>query len=69
MLLAVVYFYLASVVSLLITGGGSEWLYLVMLLCIWNAMTFITHGPVSLIQLVRVRVLERRARRAALSLA
>ncbi|GGF45550.1 hypothetical protein GCM10010922_21590 [Microbacterium sorbitolivorans] len=60
MLLAVVYMYAASVMTTLIEGGGPEWLYLVMLVCIWNALKFIVHGPVSLIQLARVRVLESR---------
>lgn len=69
MLLAVVYMYAASVMTTLIEGGGPEWLYLVMLVCIWNALKFIVHGPVSLIQLARVRVLESRARRAPVAIA
>lgn len=69
MLLAVVYFYAASVMTPLINSGGPEWLYLVMLVCIWNALKFVVHGPVSLIQLARVRVLESRARRAPVAIA
>ncbi len=69
MLLAVVYFYAASVMTTLIEVGGPEWLYFVMLVCIWNALKFIVHGPVSLIQLARVRVLESRARRAPVVIA
>ena len=68
-LLAVVYFYAASVMTTLIEGGGSEWLYLVMAVCIWNALKFIVNGPLSLIQLARVRVLESRARRASIAIA
>lgn len=69
MLLAVVYFYAASVMTVLIDSGGSRWLYLVMLVCIWNALKFIVHGPVSLILLARVRLQESRARRASFSIA
>lgn len=69
MLLAVVYLYVASVMTTLIEGGGPEWLNLVMLVCIWNALKFIVHGPVSLIQLARVRVLESRARREPVAIA
>lgn len=69
MLLAVVYFYAASVATVLIDSGGFKWLYLVMLVCIWNALKFIVFGPVSLIQLARVRVLESRVRRASVAIA
>ena len=69
MLLAVVYFYVAGVMTTIIEGGGPEWLYLVLLVCIWNALKFIVHGPVALIQLARVRVLESRARRESAAIA
>lgn len=69
MLLAAVYFYAASVMTVLIDSGGSRWLYLVMLVCIWNALKFIVYGPVSLIRLARARLHESRARRASLSIA
>lgn len=62
MLLAVVYFYLAALMSVLVDGGASKWLYIVMLVCIWNAFKFLIFGPVSLVTLVRVRLAERRAR-------
>lgn len=65
MLLAVVYFYLAAVMSVLVDGGASKWLYVVMLVCIWNAFKFLIFGPVSLVTLVRVRLGERRSRAAA----
>lgn len=63
MLLSVAYFYLATLMSVLIDDGASKWLYVVMLVCIWNAFKFLVFGPVSLVQLMRVRAAERRARR------
>lgn len=65
MLLAVVYFYLAALMSVLVDGGASKWLYVVMLVCIWNAFKFLIFGPVSLVTLMRVRHSDRRARVAA----
>ena len=62
MLLAIVYFYLAAIMSVLVDGGASKWLYVVMLVCIWNAFKFLIYGPVSLVTLMRVRLSERRAR-------
>lgn len=62
MLLAGFYFYLAALMSVLIDGGAPKWLYVVMLVCIWNAFKFLIYGPVSLVTLVRVRLAERRAR-------
>lgn len=64
MLLAVAYFYLAALMSVLIDGGASKWLYVQMLVCIWNAFKFLIFGPVSLVQLVRVRTAESRAARS-----
>ncbi len=65
MLLAIVYFYVASVITVLIAQGSPKWLYLVALLCIWNAMKFVIMGPVSLALLVRARTQEAVARRRA----
>ena len=45
------------------TGGASKWLYVVMLVCIWNAFKFLIFGPVSLVTLVRVRIAEHHAAR------
>ncbi|OJU39333.1 MAG: sulfate permease [Microbacterium sp. 69-10] len=61
MLLAGVYFYLAAVMNVLVDGGSSKWLYVVMLVCIWNAFKFLVFGPISLVTLMRVRLSERRA--------
>lgn len=65
MLLAVVYFYLAALMSVLVDGGASKWLYVVMLVCIWNAFKFLIFGPVSVITLFRVRLAERRVNETA----
>ena len=58
MLLSILYFYLAALMSDLIDGGASKWLYVVTIICIWNAFKFLVHGPASLIQLARVRAIE-----------
>lgn len=60
MLLSVVYFYLAALMSVLVDGGASKWIYLAMLVCIWNAFKFLFFGPVSLLRLIRLRSFERR---------
>lgn len=65
MLLAAVYFYLAAFMSVLVEHGASKWLYLVMLVCVWNAFKFLLYGPVSLVHLARVRAAERRICRRA----
>ncbi|UTT60543.1 hypothetical protein [Cellulosimicrobium cellulans] len=49
---------------MIIDGGGPRWLYLLVLLCVWNAFKFLWTGPVSVIQLVRLRTKERRDRRS-----
>ena len=69
MLLAVVYFYLAAVMSVLVDGGVSKWLYVVMLVCIWDALKFLIFGPVSLIALARVRIAEHRAQSTSVNTA
>lgn len=63
MLLAIPYLLAAGVCTALIDGGASRWLYVVALVCIWNALKFIVIGPVSAVILLRVRNAERRNRR------
>ena len=61
MLLAVPYLYLASLCTLLADRGGTGWLYLVALVCVWNALKLIWIGPASVAILVRTRTHETRA--------
>lgn len=65
MLLAVIYFYLAAVMSVLVEHSASKWLYVVMIVCVWNAFKFLFYGPVSLVLLARVRAAERHTVRRA----
>ncbi|MPV49806.1 sulfate permease [Pseudactinotalea sp. HY160] len=65
MLLAVPYLLAASICTNFIGGGGPGWLNPLVLLFIWNAMKFLIMGPLSLVLLARVRVLETAARRRA----
>ena len=62
MLLAAPYFAIAYWCTTLIDAGAPGWLHLIVLLCIINAFKFLIHGPISLVQLIRVRRSERRAR-------
>lgn len=64
MLLAVPYLFSAGTCTTLIANGGSGWLNLLVLLCLWNTMKFIFMGPVSLILLIHARVREAVAPRA-----
>ena len=57
----------ASICTNLIDNGAPGWLYLVVLLCVWNALKFLWIGPVSLIHLVLIRTRERRTRLASWS--
>lgn len=59
-LLTPAYLYLASVVTVLIRDGAPQWLHLLALLFIWNALKFLMIGPYSLMLLARVRVQESR---------
>lgn len=59
MLLAGVYFYAAAICTTIINDGGPGWLYLLVLLLVWNAFKFLWIGPVSLVHLVRRRRQER----------
>lgn len=53
MLLAVLYLYAAATCTTIINDDGPGWLYLLVLLFVWNAFKFIWIGPVSLVFLVR----------------
>lgn len=64
MLLAIPYLLAASICTALIDGGASRWLYVVALVCIWNALKFIVIGPVSVGLLVQHRRIEHRAERS-----
>lgn len=67
MLLAVPYG-LAGVYCVgLVERGAAGWLNLLALLFVWNALKFLVAGPVTVIQLLRVRAREDRARRRALA--
>ena len=50
MLLAAPYLVAASICTNLIDNGAPGWLYLVVLLCVWNALKFLWIGPVSVIR-------------------
>ena len=53
MLLAAVYFYAAAICTTIINDGGPGWLYLLVLLFVWNAFKFLWIGPVTLAYLLR----------------
>ena len=59
MLLAVPYLYAAAICTTIINDGGPGWLYLLVLLFVWNAFKFLWIGPLSTVALVRVRRRER----------
>lgn len=63
MLLAIPYLFIAVICRQIIQDGGPGWLHLVVLLCLWNSMKMLWLGPVSLIQLARIRHQESAARR------
>jgi hypothetical protein len=56
MLLAVPYLLAASTCTNAINDGGTGWLNLVVVLCIWNAMKFIVEGPIALAMWLRTRL-------------
>ncbi len=60
MLIAAPYLLGAWLLTLWIADGGPGWLYLLVLLFIWNALKFLVFGPLSLFLLARVRLRERR---------
>lgn len=65
MLLAVPYGLAAVYCVGLVERGAPGWLNLLTALFIWNALKFLVAGPVTAIQLLRVRNREARARRLA----
>lgn len=65
MLLAVPYLYAASLLTVLIDDGAPGWLYLLVLLFIWNALKFAIMGPVSVVLLTRAKAGERHDQRVA----
>ena len=58
-LLAVPYFYAAAICTTIINDGGPGWLYLLVLLFVWNAFKLLWIRPVSVVILVRTRRRER----------
>lgn len=54
-LLTIPYLYAASVLRVLIEGGGPGWLHLVVLVLVWNALKFIITGPLSVVLLIHAR--------------
>lgn len=63
MLLAIPYLFGASTCTALVDGGASRWLYVVALVCIWNALKFIVIGPVSALMLLRCKRAQDRAKK------
>lgn len=61
--LGLVYLLIAAATITLIDGGWSPWLYVVLALCLWNALKFLLFGPISLLLLARARIHEHRAKR------
>lgn len=65
MLVGAAYIFAAAMCITLIDHGWSPWLYLAFALLLWNGLTFLLMGPVSLFLLIRVRIHEATARRRA----
>ncbi|CEH07731.1 Hypothetical membrane protein [Propionibacterium freudenreichii] len=59
MLLAAPYAVAAYWLTAWIEGGGPEWLYLLVLVCLWSASKMIWVGPVSIALVLRARMSER----------
>ncbi|PZU36928.1 MAG: sulfate permease [Microbacterium sp.] len=68
MLLAVVYIVIAAALAQWVVGGAPGWIYLLVLVCLWNAIKFVVNGPVTLVRLLRVRAVERRYRNARVAI-
>ncbi|WP_192496882.1 hypothetical protein [Pseudoclavibacter sp. CFCC 14310] len=49
------YLYAAAICTTIINDGGPGWLYLLILLIVWNAFKFLWIGPVSVLQLASAR--------------
>lgn len=67
MLVAIPYLVAASICTALIDGGASRWLYVVALVCIWNALKFIVIGPVSAVMLLQCKRAQVWARKRKMS--
>jgi hypothetical protein len=63
MLLAVAYIVIAAALAQWVAGGAPGWINVLVLVCLWNALKFFVHGPITVVRLLRVRALERRLRR------
>lgn len=61
MLLSVAYFAVAYWLNTLIDNGAPKWLYLIVMLCAYNAFKFIIFGFISAAHLRKARRDERRA--------
>ena len=64
MLIAIPYAFAAIYCTGLADASGSGWLRVLALLFVWNSLKLIVAGPVVMVQLVRIRAREARARRA-----
>lgn len=60
MLLAAPYLVAGWLIITVVEAGAPEWLRLIFLLLLWNAMKFIVFGPISLIKLARSKLRESR---------
>lgn len=64
MLLAAPLLLAAATCTAGIQNGGPGWLSLVVILLAWDAFKFLAIGPVSLVLLIRIRLVERSTRRS-----
>jgi hypothetical protein len=60
MLLGVAYLFAAVICSSLAGRGGPGWLYMFIVLFVYNGFKFLLFGPVSLLLLMRARALDHR---------
>jgi hypothetical protein len=65
MLIGGIYLSAAVLCAGLVEQGAPGWVYLLVLLFLWNALKFLAVGPVSVAWLIRVRVREAQIRRHA----
>ncbi|WP_174843058.1 sulfate permease [Cryobacterium sp. TMS1-20-1] len=63
MLLAFPYAFAAIYCRAQVDDGGSGWLNLLVILCLWDTLKLLLIGPISLLKLIAVRVREAGARR------
>lgn len=62
MLLGVAYLLAAGLLTHWLDHGGPGWLNVLVILGVWNGIKFIAFGPVSMILLIRARIIEHRQR-------